>query len=80
MECQSQSTDLNPIEHLWDHLKREVRKYSPTNIAELKEIVLKFWSGISPELYRKLVYSIPKHIEAILRSSGRITFLIKSNF
>ena len=53
LEWPKKSTDLIPIEHLWDHLKREVKKYSSTNIAELKEVVLKIYSETSPELCRK---------------------------
>ena len=65
---------MNPIEHLWEHLKREVIKYSPTNIAELKEVVLKILNEISTELCIKLVYTMQKLIEAILRSGRRNTW------
>ena len=64
---------MNPIEHLWDHSKYEIKKYLFTNIAELKEVVLKIWSETSSELCRKLVYTLSKLIEAVLKSDGRNT-------
>ena len=73
LEWPIQSPYLNIIKHLQYHLKHEVRQYSPINIAELKEVVLKFWNKISSKLCRKLFYTIPKRIETFLRSNGRNT-------
>ena len=49
LEWPKKSPHLISIEYLWNHLKREVGKYSLTNIAELKEVVLKVWYKPSPE-------------------------------
>jgi DNA-directed RNA polymerase subunit F len=73
LEWPSQSPDLNPIEHLWDHVKREVRKLSPKSIKNLKEKVFKIWNEITPGVCRKLVYNMPKRIEEVVRAKGRST-------
>ncbi len=39
----SMSTDLNPIEHLWGILKRQVEHHSPSSIQSLKELILEEW-------------------------------------
>ena len=56
LELPSQSPDLNPTEHLSDHFKHEVIKHSPTNIAELKEMILKIWRETYSVLFIKLIY------------------------
>ena len=33
------SPDLNPIEHVWNHLKRQVEMRQPSNLHELKDVV-----------------------------------------
>ncbi len=39
----SMSPDLNPIEHLWGILKRQVEHHSPSSIQSLKEVILEEW-------------------------------------
>jgi DDE superfamily endonuclease len=70
LDWPSQSPDLNPIEHLWDHVKREVRKRSPKNIRELREKIMEIWNEITPDLCKRLVYSMPKRIEEVVRAKG----------
>jgi transposase len=69
----SQSPDLNPIEHLWDFVKRELRKYDIKNIRELRSKITEIWGNISKEECRKLVYSMPKRIEEVIRAKGKNT-------
>jgi transposase len=48
----AQSPDLNPIEHLWNHLKRKLGEYerAPGGILELWERVQVEWDKIEPEV------------------------------
>ena len=59
MSWPSQSPDMNPIEHLWTELKKEVKKKCPKNINELKAIITDSWEQINPEICRTLVLSMP---------------------
>jgi hypothetical protein len=69
-----QSPDLNPIEHLWDHLKREIRgKKQCNNVNELWEVVTEAWDSIKPETCRKLVHSMPARLKEVRKSKGGFT-------
>ncbi|CAG8656280.1 15443_t:CDS:2, partial [Acaulospora colombiana] len=50
----SQSPDLNPIEHLWAHLKRKLNAYptSPKSIQELNARIEQEWNQIDPQVQR----------------------------
>ncbi len=56
----SMSPDLNPIEHLWGILKRQVEHHSPSSIQSLKEIILEEWKKIDLAKCRQLVHSMPR--------------------
>ena len=55
----AKSPDLNPIEHLWVHLKKKLREYPtlPKGAHDLWERVAEEWNKITPETcqgtYRK---------------------------
>ncbi|SOV04796.1 uncharacterized protein UDID_17194 [Ustilago sp. UG-2017a] len=72
MEWPAQSPDLNPIEHLWQHLKMRLSKYS--TIAKSRDELLKRceaeWAVITPETCRNLIESMPHCIEAVLKAKG----------
>ncbi len=56
-----QLPDLNPIEHLWDVVEREIRimDVQPTNLQKLCDAIMSIWTNISEEFFQHLVKSIP---------------------
>ena len=75
LECPAQSPDLNPIEHLWAHLKQQLAKAkpAPTNIDELWERVQDEWMKIPKQTCINLIESMPGRISAMLRAKGGYT-------
>ena len=67
-----QSPDLNPIEHLWTHLKKKMNCYPtpPKGVFELWDRVAKEWDEIPPETCQRLIESMPKRIEAVIKAKG----------
>ncbi len=61
-----QSPDLNPIEHLWDVVEREIRNMDvqPTNLQQLRDAIISIWTKISEECFQHLVESMPRRIKA----------------
>ena len=69
----AQSPDLNPIEHLWDHLGKVVDEMRPTSLADLKQKLSAAWESIKPEVTQKLVDSMPARVQEVIRSRGGST-------
>jgi hypothetical protein len=71
----AQSPDLNPIEHLWNHLKKRLSQYeeAPNGILELWERVQKEWDKIPPEVCQNLIESMPRRVAALLKARGGYT-------
>ncbi len=64
------SPDLNPIEHLWGILKRQVEHHSPSSIQSLKEVILEEWKKIDLAKCRQLVHSMPRRLGAVIKNHG----------
>lgn len=75
LDWPAQSADLNPIEHLWHHLKRMLATYEtfPSSIAELWERVQDEWNKIPLQTCLDLIDSMPRRVEAVLRAKGGYT-------
>ena len=71
----AQSPDINPIEHLWDHLKKKLKEYPhpPEGILELWERVEKEWEKILKEVCQNLIESMPRRVAAVLKAKGSYT-------
>ena len=69
----SNSPDLNPIEHLWQHLKRKLREHGsiPEGMLELWERVQRIWEEETPvEVCRNLIRSMPERMQAVIEAKG----------
>jgi hypothetical protein len=71
----AQSPDLNPIEHLWSHIKKKLAAYNepPKGIEELWERVEAEWDKIEPEVCQNLIESMPRRVEAVYKAKGGYT-------
>lgn len=68
----AQSPDMNPIEHVWGHLKRCIRKRAarPQNLTELWNAVEEEWYGMDVGYIRRLYNSMPRRITELRRLRG----------
>lgn len=72
MEWPAQSPDLNPIEHLWVHIKRQMNTYEtpPKGVFELWERLAAEWNKIPPETCQNLIESMPRRMKAVIEAKG----------
>ncbi len=57
----TESPDLNPIEHLWDVVEREIHimDMQMTNLQQLCDAIISIWTKISEECFQHIVESMP---------------------
>ncbi len=67
------SPDLNPRENLWGIVKKKMRNKRPKNADELKATVKETWASIPPQQCHKLISSMPRRIEAVIKAKGALT-------
>jgi len=71
----AQSPDLNPIEHIWAHLKRRLNQYDapPSGMNALWERLENEWNQITKETCQNLIESMPQRLQAVLKAKGKWT-------
>ncbi len=73
LDWPANSPDLNPIENLWGIVKRKMRDTRPNNADELKATVKETWASIPPQQCHKLITSMPRRNEAVIKAKGAPT-------
>ena len=68
----ARSSDLNPIDHLWDQLDRAIRQRDsqPSTLRELGQALLEEWNRIPAERLGQLVDSMPRSLVDIVAARG----------
>ena len=73
LDWPAQSPDLNPIEHLWDALGRQIGSRAFTNNEQLWKHLQEQWQLLPRVCISKLVESMSRRVEAILKARGGYT-------
>lgn len=71
----ARSPDMNPIEHVWDMLKRRVRALPnpPETLRELKTVLVMVWEEISQIEIKNILQSMPDRMQAVINARGSNT-------
>ncbi len=72
LDWPANSPDLTP-DSLWGIVKRKMRDTRPINADELKATVKETWASIPPQQCHKLITSMPRRIEAVIKAKGAPT-------
>lgn len=71
LEWPANSPDMNPIEHLWDILKRQLRQQGPPNtLEELAERIQQAWNDIPQDQIGRLIQSMPRRCAELMQARG----------
>jgi len=72
LDWASQSPDMNPIENLWNLVKRAIyqRIDRASSLDDLFDIVKEEWEKIPLAAMRTLVHSMPQRCKAVIASKG----------
>jgi transposase len=82
MDWPPYSPDLNPIEHVWAALKRNLQRMFPDlwelkrnelNIEDFKEKLRAAWWAIDQALIDRLIDSLPRRLAAVKKARGWYT-------
>jgi hypothetical protein len=67
------SPDLNPIENLWNDLKRRIEKRNATDIEGLAKHLREEWEATDKTFLSVLSHSMPKRCEVVVQNKGHKT-------
>ena len=71
----AQSPDLNIIENVWLHIKRELQNVSEhiTSKQQLFDEIHTIWQNVTIDYVRRLYETIPARISEVIRMKGHMT-------
>ncbi len=72
MDWPAKSPDMNPIEHVWDKMGVIIRDMGnpPTNLAQLRDAVVRAWAQIPMDDIAHLVATMPNRVAALEAAYG----------
>ncbi|KAJ4439272.1 hypothetical protein ANN_07392 [Periplaneta americana] len=68
-----QSSDLNPIKHLWSKLKENIHKNTISSKEHLKTVVLEEWRNFTRQQCKTFVNSMQRRRQAVIKARGYAT-------
>ncbi|GFU31271.1 DDE_3 domain-containing protein [Trichonephila clavipes] len=68
LPCPVHSPDLSPVEHVWDHLKRQMP--SCHSVHDLELVVQDLWAHLPQDNIRCLINSMADRVAACIATGG----------
>jgi len=65
-----QSPDLNPIEHVWNQLEKNIRGREIRKKTDLKAALQEEWNKMDPSYLEALVSSMPRRLNEVIKMKG----------
>ena len=64
--------DLNPIEHYWDHIQRELNHLQPrpATARQLQQAIVQIDANMTMLIINGLVRSMPRRCQAVVNANG----------
>ena len=59
------SPDINPMEHVWDFMKRRIQQQNVHNRQGLQRAILQEWNNLPLRFIRSLISSMPRRCRAL---------------
>ena len=79
MNWPSRSPDLSLIGHIWDELKRNVRKnHNPQSLRELRQAVQREWDNLLQQTVQRYVNSMRNHCFSSSKGEWRAYSILNS--
>lgn len=75
MRWPAMSPDLNPVEHFWDQLQRDINRLRPrpATAAELQQAIVQAWRNIPQAAVNRLIHSMHRRCTAVIDAKGAHT-------
>lgn len=69
------SPDMNPIEHVWDYIGRQIQLSDapPTTLPQLRQAIQQAWDGMPQGVLENLIDSMPRRRVALVATMGGYT-------
>jgi transposase len=70
VEWPPRSPDLNPIEHFWAEIDKQLSNHQITSLSQLEQLIEKYWRAISKSYCSRLSESMSKRVRMCIKAKG----------
>ena len=66
------SSDLSPIEHVWDKMERRLRhlQNQPVTLVDMGPVLIRIWNNIPEAFFNTLIRSMRRRCQACNNANG----------
>ena len=64
---------MNPIENIWNIMKKEIGNQMPCKIQDMRKRVCEAWYSVAPNVLEELYNSMPRRIADLIEANRDAT-------